>query len=80
MDKVLTVEFRYLGHETAITIAGNASLSWALCKKLHPHLNKDTLLVDREESRKLFNLYEAQSKFGQTKRGDSGTMFYYIER
>ena len=80
MDKVLTIRFKYLGDDTAITPEGDASLSWALCDRLHRHLNKDTLLVNRAESERLFNLYESNSKFGKTKHGEGNTMFYYIER
>ncbi len=76
---VLTVEFKYLGNETSIKVRGDSILSWALDDKLYRHLNKDALIVSRDESKRLFSLYSNKPVFGKTKKGKGNTMFYFVE-
>ena len=78
MDKVLTMEFTFLGNDTAICVEGDASMVKYLDWKMAKHLNHDKLIVDRKTGGEIYKRYSAAAD-GNAKRGSRKRMLYFID-
>jgi len=77
-SKVLTVEFTFLGERTRIAVEGDEILADKLDSYMFRHLNKDSVIVDKDRSDSLYNHY-IHSEFNMSRRGKNKIMFYTIE-
>ena len=77
-NKILTIEFTYLGDNTKICAEGDPLLAYKLKGKLFRNYNKDSIILSKEESDKIYKDCISEG-FKKTKRNHRTDMFYYIE-